>query len=73
MSQPGNPLHEIKLGQIVTRLQAYNGWQQLARMIDITCFKTDPLIKSSFKFLRRTPWARTKADDLYVATFQAAP
>jgi len=73
MSQPGNPLHGITLEQIVTRLQAYYGWQKLAQMININCFKTDPSIKSSLKFLRRTPWARAEVEDLYLVTFQDAP
>jgi len=73
MIQPGNPLHGITLEQIATRVQAYYGWQKLAQMININCFKIAPSIKSSLKFLRRTPWARTEVEDLYLATFQDAP
>jgi uncharacterized protein (DUF2132 family) len=52
----------------VTRLQAYYGWEQLARRIDINCFRSDPSIKSSLKFLRRTPWARAQVEALYFKT-----
>ncbi|MEM8859845.1 MAG: VF530 family protein [Chloroflexota bacterium] len=65
--QPNNPLHGIKLEQIVTELADYFGWDELGRRINIRCFKYDPSVKSSLKFLRRTPWARTKVEDLYLA------
>ncbi len=61
-------LHGITLEAIVTRLQAHYGWQQLALRIDINCFISDPSIKSSLKFLRKTPWARKKVEELYLAT-----
>lgn len=53
--QPNNPLHGITLEQIVTRLEAYYGWDQLALHVNINCFKSDPSVKSSLKFLRKTP------------------
>lgn len=67
--QPNNPLHGVKLEQIVTQLVERYGWEGLARRIDINCFKSDPSIKSSLKFLRKTPWAREKVENLYLATF----
>ncbi len=68
-TQKNNPLHGVTLEQIVTRLEAHYGWDALAREININCFKSDPSIKSSLKFLRRTPWAREKVEALYVASF----
>jgi uncharacterized protein (DUF2132 family) len=53
---------------ILTRLQAYYGWEQLAQRININCFSNDPSIKSSLKFLRKTPWARAQVEELYLAT-----
>lgn len=69
MSQP-NPLHGITLETLVTRLVEHYGWVELANRIDINCFKSDPSIKSSLKFLRRTPWARAKVEELYLATIK---
>lgn len=66
--QQNNPLHGIKLEQVVTALVDHYGWPELARRIDINCFKTDTSIKSSLKFLRRTPWAREKTEALFIAT-----
>ena len=66
MSQPNNPLHGIKLEQIVTDLEAHYGWEYLGYTIKIKCFTDNPSIKSSLKFLRRMPWARTKVENLYL-------
>lgn len=63
-----NELHGVTLESIVTRLHAYYGWDQLAQRIDINCFISDPSVKSSLKFLRKTPWARARVEELYVAT-----
>jgi len=63
-----NQLHGVTLEAIVTRLQEYYGWEQLARRIDINCFRNDPSIKSSLKFLRKTPWARAQVEALYLDT-----
>jgi uncharacterized protein (DUF2132 family) len=63
--QPANPLHGITLEMIVTRLEQQYGWEELGRRITIKCFTDSPSIKSSLKFLRRTPWARKKVEDLY--------
>ncbi|MFP4845389.1 VF530 family DNA-binding protein [Winogradskyella sp. PE311] len=65
-SQPNNPLHGIKLEQIVSDLQAHYGWEYMGYQINIRCFKQDPSVKSSLKFLRRTPWARTKVENMYL-------
>jgi uncharacterized protein (DUF2132 family) len=63
-----NDLHGVTLEAIVTRLHAHYGWEQLAQRIDINCFISDPSVKSSLKFLRKTPWARTRVEELYMAT-----
>ena len=65
--QPNNPLHGIKSEQLLNSLVARYGWDGLSQRIDIRCFKNDPSVKSSLKFLRRTPWARKKVEDLYIA------
>ena len=65
-NQPNNPLHGITLEQLVTELQQHYGWDGLAARININCFKSDPSIKSSLKFLRRTPWAREQVEQLYI-------
>jgi len=65
--QPGNPLHGISLEMILTQLVADYGWTELGRIIDIRCFNHEPSIKSSLKFLRKTPWARTKVEELYIS------
>ncbi|MGO4998698.1 VF530 family DNA-binding protein [Oceanisphaera sp. W20_SRM_FM3] len=64
--QLNNPLHGITLKDIVTELVERLGWQELARRVNINCFKSDPSIKSSLTFLRRTPWARAEVEALYV-------
>ena len=67
-SQANNPLHGVTLEMILTRLVAHYGWQELGAMINIKCFNQNPSIKSSLKFLRRTPWAREKVESLYLRT-----
>lgn len=67
--QPNNPLHGITLETVVTRLADHYGWDGLAQRISINCFKSDPSIKSSLKFLRKTQWARDKVESLYISTF----
>ncbi len=66
--QPGSkdPLHGITLEEIVTTLVERYGWAELGQLIDIRCFQLEPSVSSSLKFLRRTPWARKKVEDLYV-------
>ncbi|WP_456442445.1 VF530 family protein [Psychroserpens sp.] len=65
-TQKNNPLHGVKLEQIVTDLQAHYGWEYMGTIVNIRCFNDNPSVKSSLKFLRRTPWARTKVEDLYL-------
>jgi uncharacterized protein (DUF2132 family) len=64
-NQPRNPLHGITLETMVTELEAYFGWEELSYRIPIRCFALDPSVKSSLKFLRKTPWARDKVEGLY--------
>ena len=61
-----DPLHGITLEQVVTALVERYGWEELGRRIKIRCFTHDPSISSSLKFLRRTPWARKKVEELYL-------
>jgi uncharacterized protein (DUF2132 family) len=68
MTQVNNPLHGLTLESIVTKLVEFYGYPKLASQINILCFKENPSIKSSLKFLRKTPWARTKVEDLYIKT-----
>ncbi len=63
---PNNPLEGITLAKIMEDLVTHYGWEDLAERIPIRCFTHDPSIKSSLTFLRRTPWARQKVEDLYV-------
>lgn len=70
--QPNNPLHGKTLEAIVVYLVSYYGWEELGNRILINCFRKDPSIKSSLKFLRRTPWAREKVEDLYLMTIKKA-
>ena len=65
-SQPNNPLHGITLKMILEDLVAQVGWEEMGRQINIRCFTHDPSIPSSLKFLRRTPWAREKVEELYL-------
>lgn len=67
MSNPSkDPLHGKTLEQILLELIDFYGWEQLGNMITIRCFTHDPSIKSSLKFLRKTPWARAKVENLYL-------
>jgi len=59
-------MHGIKLQQILEELQERYGWELLGQMININCFQYDPSIKSCLKFLRKTPWARVKVEELYL-------
>lgn len=61
-----DPLHGVTLKMIVTRLVERYGWEELGRMVEIRCFNHDPSIPSSLKFLRKTPWARDKVEELYL-------
>jgi uncharacterized protein (DUF2132 family) len=65
-SQANNPLHGVTLETILSRLVERYGWEELGRIITIRCFNHEPGIKSSLKFLRKTPWAREKVESLYL-------
>ncbi|EGQ8480270.1 DUF2132 domain-containing protein [Vibrio parahaemolyticus] len=67
--QPNNPLHGLSLEKIVTRLVEHFSWNGLYERVRVNCFKKDPSIKSSLKFLRKTQWARDKVEALYIETF----
>lgn len=64
--QPNNPLHGVKLADILNHLVEIYGWEELGRRIKINCFTSNPSVKSSLKFLRKTPWAREKVERLYL-------
>jgi len=64
--QPRNPLHGLTLEAIVAALVAEYGWPGLGERIPLRCFRSDPSLKSSLAFLRRTPWAREKVESLYL-------
>jgi uncharacterized protein (DUF2132 family) len=65
-SQPNNPLHGVKLAEILDFLVKECGWEELGMRVNIRCFQSNPSIKSSLKFLRQTPWARTEVEELYL-------
>ncbi|MBA3012960.1 MAG: VF530 family protein [Proteobacteria bacterium] len=65
--QANNPLHGVSLAQIIDTLVAHFGWETLGDRVKIRCFTTDPSVKSSLTFLRKTPWARKKVEDLYIS------
>lgn len=70
MNQQNNPLHGITLEMILTTLVDQYGWKELARLVRINCFISNPSIKSSLTFLRRTPWARQKVEELYIKSIK---
>lgn len=61
-----DPLHGVTLENIINSLVDYYDWDELGQLIDIRCFNSNPSVKSSLKFLRRTPWARKQVEDLYL-------
>ena len=65
-NQPNNPLHGVKLAEVLDHLVSKYGWDELGEIIKINCFRSNPSINSSLKFLRRTPWAREKVEKLYI-------
>lgn len=67
-NNPNNPLHGVKLADILETLVEKYGWKGLDERIKVNCFHTDPSIKSSLKFLRKTQWARNKVEKLYLNT-----
>ncbi|WP_320823696.1 VF530 family protein [Reinekea sp.] len=68
-----DPLEGVTLKEIVTLLQARYGFDELGQRINIRCFTQEPSVASSLKFLRKTPWARTKVETLYIETLHARP
>ena len=66
MNPSKDPLHGVTLERVLTELVEYFGWEELGERIAIRCFRFDPSIKSSLVFLRKTPWARAKVEELYV-------
>jgi uncharacterized protein (DUF2132 family) len=66
--QPNNPLHGVKLADILEFLVAFYGWEELGNRIRINCFTSNPSISSSLKFLRKTSWAKEKVQKLYLET-----
>lgn len=69
-NQPNNPIHGVKLIDMLNYLVRYYGWNELGELINIRCFNFDPSINSSLKFLRRTPWAKEKVEKLYIQTIK---
>ena len=67
-----DPLHGVTLEKLLTELVDQHGWEWLAQQVDVRCFRYDPSIKSSLTFLRKTPWARTKVEQLYVRAKRGA-
>jgi uncharacterized protein (DUF2132 family) len=65
-TQVNNPLHGVKLADVMAFLVDRYGWKELALKININCFKSNPTIKSCLKFLRKTQWARDKVETLYL-------
>ena len=68
-----DPLHGMTLAAILAALVEYYGWDTLGRMLDIRCFTHEPSIASSLKFLRRTPWARSRVEEIYLAMLRDRP
>jgi len=65
-----DPLHGVTLEMMLNRLVERVGWREMGRLIDIRCFNFNPSVKSSLQFLRRTPWARKKVEELYLQSLQ---
>lgn len=66
VEQPNNPLHGQTLKSIVEELESEFGWDHMGYLVNINCFKNNPTLKSSLTFLRKTPWARTKVENLWI-------
>lgn len=71
--QKNNPLHGVKLEVLLTELVDHYSWEDLADAMNLNCFKSNPSIKSSLKFLRKTPWAREKVEGFYLYKFKRLP
>ncbi len=68
---PNDPLFGVTLKDIVELLVKVYGWEQLGEQVKVNCFIENPSIRSSLTFLRRTPWARAKVEELYISTVEA--
>ncbi len=68
--QANNPLHGVKLADMLEYLHAVYGWKELGERIQIRCFQSNPSLKSSLKFLRKTDWAREQVEELYLDTYK---
>ena len=68
-NNPNDPLHGITLENVINKLVEFYGWEELGKKVNINCFNSDPSVKSSLKFLRKTYWARLKVEKLYLKTF----
>ncbi len=66
LNHPNDPLHGVTLERIVRELQDRYGWKEMGSRIPIQCFRYNPSVKSSLKFLRRTPWARERVENWYI-------
>jgi len=73
LSQSKDPLHGVTLEKLLTELAAHYGWEEMGRRVAIRCFLFDPSVGSSLAFLRKTPWARSKVEALYVRWKTARP
>ena len=69
-SQPNNPLHGVKLVEILEHLEDKFGWEEMGERLNINCFLNKPTFKSSLKFLRTTPWARDKVEIMYLKSIK---
>ncbi|WNC73744.1 VF530 family protein [Thalassotalea psychrophila] len=69
MNNSNEPLHGVKLEQILIELEKKIGWEKMGELLNIRCFTNKPRLKSSLKFLRTTPWARSRVEILYLKTF----
>lgn len=69
MNNSNEPLHGVKLEQILIELEKEVGWEKMGELLGIRCFTNKPRLKSSLKFLRTTPWARSRVEILYLKTF----
>jgi uncharacterized protein (DUF2132 family) len=65
-----NPLHGVKLQEILEQLVKKYGYKELGKRVEVRCFLFDPSINSCLKFLRKTPWARAKIEEIYITTFK---
>lgn len=69
-SSSKDPLHGLTLEKMVTQLADHYGWEELGQRINVRCFQSEPSVKSSLKFLRKTLWAREKVEQLFIETFK---